>query len=133
MTERSPLERLAEMFYDWQTGTTGGFETSIYRENWVRGTARVLEYAGIDLDSGPDWEYGATHVDPERPVTVVDSVERVLESQNFYDREIARHSDGRYASNVFRRTKAVPAGPWEPIPAEVIAEARRTGAAVINE
>lgn len=39
------IGRAAEGFYDWQTGTTGQFATSIYRDNWVRGTRRVLAAA----------------------------------------------------------------------------------------
>lgn len=43
MSERTYVERLAEKFYESQTGTKGRFNTSAYRDNWVRMTQRILD------------------------------------------------------------------------------------------
>lgn len=78
-----------------------------------------LEENGYGKQQEPEWEYGATHVDPDHPVSIRDTLPGAQEAQEFYNQIISGRSaaSGKTypASNVYRRAKAVPAGPWEPV------------------
>lgn len=100
------LIREAEVFL-------AGDNAQIYDASLVRSLVDALKAA----EAGTEWEYGATHTDPERPVTTCATLPEARDAQTFYDREIERHGHGD-RSNLFRRTKAVPAGPWVPVQGE---------------
>lgn len=66
----------------------------------------------IESIPNPGCEYGVTHVDPDRPVSIRETSDEARAVQEYYD------SFGRFRSNIFRRTKATPAGPWVPVDPE---------------
>lgn len=56
-----------------------------------------------------EWEYGATNVDDDRPVSIRATLDEGREAQDFYTRERGRRT------RLMMRTKAIPAGPWVPV------------------
>lgn len=60
-----------------------------------------------------EWEYGATNVFDDKPVSIRDTLAEAVEAQAFYTRERGRKT------NLMMRAKAVPAGPWLPVPGPV--------------
>jgi hypothetical protein len=57
-----------------------------------------------------EWEYGADHVDPGVPVSIRATLAEAVDARDFYTKNRGRQT------GVFRRRKAVPAGPWEVVP-----------------
>lgn len=104
----SAEERAAEMYPE--SDMTYGYQA--VREAFEYGWQAALSDAAAPE---PEWEYGATHIHPEKPASICGDLDGAREAQAFYDREIARHGHGD-CSHLFRRTKAIPAGPWEPLP-----------------
>lgn len=62
----------------------------------------------------PEWEYGTSHIHPEKPVTIVGTLGKAIEARAFYGHMNQKRGHGG-PSRIFRRTKAVPAGPWLPV------------------
>lgn len=63
-----------------------------------------------------EWEYGATNLFDDKPVSIRDALAEAVEAQAFYTRERGRKT------NLLMRTKAVPAGPWLPVPGSTVRE-----------
>lgn len=63
-----------------------------------------------------EWEYGATNAFDDKPVSIRDTLAEAVEAQAFYTRERGRKT------NLMMRAKAVPAGPWLPVPGSTVRE-----------
>lgn len=76
-------------------------------------TAKVMvgmfEKAYTSAETEAGWEYGATNVWDDQPVTIVNTLTEGQRAQQFYTRERGRQT------NLMMRTKAIPAGPWVPV------------------
>ena len=91
-----------------QRGIGWGFYGLDEFDRWLA-THDAEKRAEWEAEQG-ETEYGATNVDDDRPVSIRDTLAEAVEAQKFYTRDRGRKT------HLFMRTKAIPAGPWLPVP-----------------
>lgn len=112
MSEYTPTMGILRMTYlmQWESGS---FPRRTAEGEWDRALAahdaqKRAEWEAMQGEM--EWEYGATHVYPDEPVSIVSSLSEALDAQAVYTKWRGQ------PTNVFMRTKAIPAGPWLSVP-----------------